>query len=78
MKKLARSFAVLTVLMLAVFGTTLSNYSPISRAEDPHRDPVCMNICFLEFQACFFAAQPKKSEMNKCNAEYKHCIAHCK
>lgn len=78
MTKLVRRLTISTVLLLVLLGTALSSSSVTSRAEDPHRDPVCMNICFLEFQACFFAAQPNRSEMNKCNAGYKHCIAHCK
>lgn len=78
MKKLARRLTICAVLLIVVLGTTLSSNSVATRAEDPDRDPACMNICFLDFQACIFAVQPNRSGMNKCNAEYKHCIAHCK
>lgn len=73
-----RRLSISTVLLLVFLGTALSSSSVSSRAEDPHRDPACMNICFLNYQTCIFAAQPNRSEMNKCNSEYKHCIAHCK
>ena len=78
MTKLVRRLTISTVLLLVVLGTALSSISVTSRAEDPHRDPTCMSICFLDYQTCIFAAQPNRSEMNKCNAEYKRCIAHCK
>jgi len=78
MTKLGRRLTISTVLLLVFLGTALSSSSVTSRAEDLQRDPACMNICFLDYQACFFAAYPNRSEMNKCNAEYKRCIAHCK
>ena len=78
MKKLARYLLVSTVLFLAILGTTLSNNPAISRAEDPHRDPVCIDACNFEFQACFAAAQPNRHEVARCRSERQHCLAHCK
>ena len=74
--KLARCLAISTVLLLAVLGTTLSNNSLVSHAEDPHRDPACVNICFLEFRECFFAAT-NKHDLARCRSEYNHCTNGC-
>lgn len=77
MRRLTRYLVLCTLLMLVAFGTLSSN-SPAPRAQTDHDlDPACQFSCFVEFQACYFAAFPSKSEGNKCNAAYKHCIAHC-
>jgi hypothetical protein len=76
MRKLARYLIRCTVLLVVTFGTASSN-APAIRAQDAD-DPACRSSCFVEFQACYFAAYPSRPETNKCLAAYRHCIAHCK
>ena len=78
MTKLARRLTISTVLLLAAFGTTLSGNSVATRAEDPHRDPECIDTCNFVFQACFAAAQPDRREMARCRSDRQHCLAQCK
>jgi len=78
MTKLGRRLAISAVLLLMILGTTLSGRSVTTRAQDPFRDPACVEACNFEFQACFSAAYPDRHEMNRCRAERQQCIAHCK
>lgn len=75
MKKLTRYLLPCFVLLVLTFGTVSSNtLAPRPQNED---DPACSFNCFVQFQACYFAAFPSRSEGNKCVAAYRHCIAHC-
>ena len=76
MKKAIRLAALCTLLSIATFGTVASS-SPAAQKQD-QLDPACQNACFVVYQSCFFAAYPVKHEMQKCLAEYHHCISHCK
>jgi len=78
MKKLSRRLTICAVLLIVLLGTTLSGNSVATLADDPHRDPACIDACNFEFQACFAAAYPNRYEMNRCRAERQQCIAHCK
>ena len=76
MRRLARYLLLCTVLLLVGYGILSSN-SVSPRAQDQD-DPACRDICFQQFQACYFAAFPSRPETHKCLAAYRHCIAHCK
>ena len=75
MQKYFRSFIFLAVLVLMIIGVG----QPETRATlaQPEFDPACLAICRQINLECFFSAA-KKSDQNKCTAEYRSCIAHCK
>ncbi len=75
MKKYFRTFIFLAVLLLMIMGAG----QPRSRAalDKPPFDPACLATCQQRNLECFFGAV-KKSDQQRCTAEYRSCIAHCK
>ena len=75
MQKYFRSFIFLIVLGLMIIGVGQSGTRPT--LAQPEFDPACLFNCQQLNLDCFLSAA-KKSDQNKCTAEYRHCIAHCK
>lgn len=75
MQKYFGSFIFLAVLFLMIIGVS----QPRSRAapDKPEFDPACLATCQQLNLECFFSAT-RKSEQQRCTAEYRRCIAHCK
>ena len=75
MKKYFRSCIFMTVLVLMIIGVG----QPRSRAalDKPPFDLACMSACQQRNFECFSGAGTK-SDQNKCTAEYRSCISHCK
>lgn len=75
MHKYFRSFVFLAVLFLMIIGVGQSGTR--ATLAQPEFDPACLSTCQQLNLQCFFSAL-KKSDQNKCTAEYRSCIAHCK
>ncbi|HEY5883722.1 MAG TPA: hypothetical protein VIT88_03505 [Pyrinomonadaceae bacterium] len=75
MKNYFRSFLFIAVLFLMIIGVG----QPQSRAalDKPEFDPACMIACQQLNLECFFGAA-RKSDQQRCTAEYRRCISHCK
>ena len=75
MKKYFRSSVFIAALFLMIVGVG----QPPTRAalNKPEFDPACLATCQQLNLDCFLNAA-KKSDQNKCTAEYRRCISHCK
>ena len=75
MPKYFRIFIYVAVLFLMIIGVG----QPRNRAAlaKPEYDPACLATCQQLNLDCFLSAVTK-SDQNKCTAEYRRCIAHCK
>lgn len=75
MPKYFRISIFVAVLFLMIIGVG----QPRNRAAlaKPEYDPACLATCQQLNLDCFLSAVTK-SDQNKCTAEYRRCIAHCK
>lgn len=75
MQKYFRSSIFLAVLILMIIGVG----QPRSRAalDKPEFDLACLATCQQLNLDCFLGSA-RRSDQQKCTAEYRRCIAHCK
>ncbi len=75
MKKCFRYLVLSTLLILASFGSHLSERSSAAPSQDSP-DPACVSECsFLLFEC--FAAGGKNGNEHACISVYRHCLAQC-
>lgn len=74
MKKNFRYIVFLTLMILAIFGTS---FSPGSSAAPVQQgiDPSCTPYCVFLLQDC--VANGGKNNHHACFSIYKHCLAQC-
>ena len=75
MKK-APLILTLTIILLMIFGPSLSRSSSAAPAQNPV-DPVCVEICREQLYLCILNAQTNGEE-KRCISVYRKCIARCK
>ena len=75
MKKYFRTCIFLAVLALMVIG--VGQPRSLAGLDKPPFDPACLATCQQRNLECFLGAATK-SDQNRCTAEYRRCIAHCK
>lgn len=75
MKRLFRSLAFLSLLIVAFFATTNTPRSSAAAARIP--DPACVSSCTFVLSLCFANGGKNNNHDNACFSIYRHCIAQC-